>query len=293
MALLALLLPSAPAQSPVDPAITLTVESSDTPIRPLSGVAKLRVEASLPCPLVSDLSGRAGVLKFHVLDGPAWAHPAILPPEFALPKPQECAGENLAYSASLVVGVDEEALAFERGELRIAASYADAGANRSAEATASVVGGYFSVIDVQVPQPIRIVEPGSTTRFGITINNFGNGATRASFALTEPPRNGFALTLPDDVTMGARQEGDPTHVVVNVLLTAPPGRGYVNEDFLATVRVTGAYAADASITGEQVQFSLIVTSKGFQKFETPSVSVFAGVCALALLALARGAARSR
>lgn len=299
LAFLATIAPPAAAQAPTNAQSTLALEITpfEAPIRPLSGLGQAQLKIKYGYVSAGATALTATKVTLSVAEAPSWAVITISPSTVLVPikQPQGAAATVDAdpQTAIVYVATTADAPAFTPANIKIKASAAANQPIAAADADVSslVQADYFSVIDVQVQQPIRIVRPQTAVDFPVTITNFGNGNSKVAFELVNEPSGGLQVPIPQPVTLEARQTGGKvTQQTVSFSISTPFKNGYMNQPGLVTVKLKAAYALNSQIKGEEIQFSVLATTKGFY---VPGPSPMLAILAVGLVAAVLGARRNR
>lgn len=297
LAFLATVAPPAAAQTNAPSSLQLTMTAFDAPIRPLSGLGQATLKIDYSYFAAGGTALTATRITLSVAEAPSWAVVTISPSTILIPIQSPSGPSNTIQAtqqtAIVYVATTADAPAFTPANLKIKA---DAAANQPIAATTGdvqslVQADFFSVIDVQVAQPIRIVRPQTAVEFPITVSNFGNGNSKVAFELVGEPSGGLQVPIPQPITLEARQTGGKlTQQTVGFNIQTPFKNGYMNQDGLVTVKLKAAYALNSQVKGEEVQFSVLATTKGFY---VPGPSPLFAILAIGLVAGVLGAAKRR
>lgn len=292
------LVPTAAAQSPVQGQGELQVEinsqSADTQLKPLQAPIELSGKVTYNGDAISPQSSLTGiVVSLEKLSAPAWSTVVFSPPQILLTfAPQ--AGQTTASSTAnfkVLVSASADAPAFQESEIKIQAKTNGNQAlpAKTQTATASIRAAYFSILDVSLPETIKVERPQTPTSFPITITNFGNGPTKVNFELVTQTAEGDKMQIvpPQAITLESRQTGGSAITKDAILQVQTPYKnGYLNEPRSVTVKLTSHYATDSTLPGASDQVTVLVTTKGFY-VPGPSPILLVGLMALAALVVRR------
>lgn len=228
-------------------------------------------------------------ITYTVTKQPAWATVLVSPATDVIPVPST---PNPTFTGSrpftVIVTASEQAPAFTADQIEITAtSGAGAGGkSTSGKNAVPIVAGYFSIIDVQLAESIKVERPQTPVVFPVKVTNLGNANTKVTFAVADKTEN-LQVPVPNPVTLQSRQAGGQA-ISADIPLTVqtPYKNGYMNEVGLVNYKLTSAYALDPKIKGDESSVSVIVTTKGFY-VPGPSPLLFVGLVAVAALALRR------
>lgn len=260
--------------------VTVSIEEPNAPILPLAERASLNVTIDVVCPLLAQDAGRPSLVRVHLLEAPAWARVTLSPAEHVVPPTSECAGTTHRLVSKLDATTSAEAPAFEPTRVRVGAALVDLRGNHSGEATVLIEADYFPVLDVSVPEPIRIARPGERLAFAVTVTSLANAPTRVEFAVVGEPTGGLLVERPDPIVLPPRGANGGSSTTLSVDVVAPEGSLLTNQPSLATLVARATDALSRSAEAAEIQFSLLVTAKGTSSLPAPGF-----LAALALMAI--------
>ena len=267
-----------PTAAAAAPTLTMTLESqtADEQLKPLqapiqlAGTVTLTAEAFGPAPSMTGIT-----VSLTAKEAPPWATVVINPPQVVMTFAADTDSPAGAATASdtkefdVLVSASDLAPAFQEGTIVIEAvsSAVDPTLERgTASARASVRASYFSIIDVALPESIRVDRPQTPVSFPISVTNLGNGPTKVSFELLTQPVDGDKMQVspPQSLTLEARQTGGSQITKEAVLQVQTPFKnGYMNEPRSIVLKVTSHYATDTQLQGASETVTMLVTTKGF------------------------------
>ncbi|HET6404171.1 MAG TPA: hypothetical protein VFH78_05950 [Candidatus Thermoplasmatota archaeon] len=258
--------PTAEAQQSGSVTVTLSTPEN---VKPLQGPVSFTGTVTF----IGDYSGLTGVVgipvTYSVSKAPAWASVLISPANDVFPAPSN-AQPGTSYSQSktitITVTASDQAPAFTPDTIEITATTQGAGAGGrsfSGKGNVPITATYFSIIDVQLAEAIKLERPQTPVNFPVKVSNFGNANTKVSFEVVDISP-GLEYTLPIPVVLQSRQAGG-SQISADIQLTiqTPYKNGYMNEVGTANYRVTSAYALDPKLTGDTSTVSLLITTRGF------------------------------
>lgn len=281
--------------------VEIKITPYQEPIKPLSGFAVLQAEVKYSYFAAGSTALVASKVQLKVAEQPPWAVVTISPSTLLFTIQGTPSGNTVtapAQKVSIIVTTTADAPAFTAGNLRI---QANAEANQpigpsNAEDQTLIQADFFSILDAQVQQPIRVVGPQKAVDFPVTVSNFGNANTKVLFELASEPSGGLVVPIPQPVTLEARQTGGKnTQQTVQFSIQTPFRNGYLNQPGLANLKLKSAYALDAQKKGEELTLSVLVTTKGFYVPGPDSVLMLAGIAIAAGIVMAKtnGTAKRR
>ncbi|MFA5860624.1 MAG: hypothetical protein WDA16_02910 [Candidatus Thermoplasmatota archaeon] len=248
-------------------------------VHPLQAPVKTGFALTMSC--LSDTPGRAAHAVVWVAEKPTWATATVSPGDFAAP--EGCTAPTTQLSGELVVTANDQAPAGRPGRITLMAAQVDPTGNHTTSAMVNVTASYFSIIDTQLAETIKIVKPGGTVTFPLKLTNFGNDRTRVNFSVGDVGEGLTVGPLPD-IMLGSKQQGDSNiSQDVPIVVTAAGGVGYLNRVGVINVNSASFSAVDGTV-GDSSQHSFVVTTKGL---DAP-LGFAAPLVALTLAALSHG-----
>jgi len=221
-------------------------------------------------------------VTLNVTNPPSWAAVSITPANPYL----NISNEFSEAKAILQIAAHSDAPA-EGFNLKIHASLPPLLNNHvgSKEADLNIIfqPGYIPLINVNVENPSRIVNPQETTSFRITITNLGNKETLVTGRIAQAPSGWAALLSQTQVTIPSAESGGNNVVTLTFSATPPFGFGYHNDLASIQLEFTPQFSPpqgnNPNYIGTPVQVPLILRSRGFSTpgFETVGVLVALGV----------------
>lgn len=259
------IIPTAAAQS-----AQLVVELQPSPdkLRPLQGQITIPGKVTY----TADQTAQTGIIgvpvTLTVRNAPSWAAVTISPQTVIMNFANAQPGASVTATANfnVFVSASEQAPAYQAAPIEIAASAAQpsaAGASATGQGSIPIQAEFFSIIDVQLAEAIKVDRPQQPVVFPLTITNFGNANTKVSFQVVSQAEN-LEVPVPGDVTLQSKQAGG-NQITATVPLTVqtPYKNGYMNEVGSVTYKVTSAYALNPQLKGDESTVSVLVTTKGF------------------------------
>lgn len=267
-----------PMAAAAAPTLTMTLDSqtADEQLKPLQaplelgGSVTLTAEAFGPAPSMTGIT-----ISLTAKEHPQWATVVINPPQVVMTfaadpdSPTGAATASDTKDFTVLVSASDLAPAFQDGTIVIEAvsSAVEPTLEKgTASARASVRASYFSILDVALPESIRVDRPQTPVSFPISVTNLGNGPTKVSFELLTPPGEGDKMQVapPQSLTLEARQTGGSQITKDAILQVQTPFKnGYMNEPRSIVVKVTSHYATDTQLQGASETVTMLVTTKGF------------------------------
>lgn len=282
------LVPTAQAQSSASLTIALTPPTDS--VKPLQGALNFQGSATL----VYSNEGQANLVgipvTYTVSSAPAWAQVVISPASDVFPVAAPTSpGTSTTQTRQFTISVtaSETAPAFQPGTIEItaAANPSQAGATKpSAKATVPVQASYFSILDTQLAEAIKIERPQQPVTFPLKVTNLGNANTKVAFAVEDKAAN-LNVPVPIPIVLQSKQAGgNQISSEVPLTIQTPYKNGYMNEVGVVTYHITSSYALDPKLKGDETRVSVVVTTKGFYVpgAELPLLIGMLGVAALVL-----------
>lgn len=280
---------SAQTKAPVQVSAKITAQG-DQELKPLQNSIVLKGEMTFTGDAGTSRSTLTGVtVTYTKISAPAWATVVISPPTDVITfdgTPGASPTVSGTKSFDVIITASDQAPAFQDGEIVIEVKTAEtqAFATGSAKPTATVKASYFSIIDVVLPETIKVERPQTPVIFPIKVTNFGNGPTKVQFEVIQKPENDkFQVLAPPPLQLEAAQTGGTaTSKDVNLQIQTPYKNGYMNEPGTVVLKITSAYANDGSLVGDSNTVSVLVTTRGFY-VPGPSPILLVGLVAAAAI----------
>ncbi len=269
VAFLAIAAAPASAQTEAPSTVTLKITPYEQPIKPLSALAILTATVGYQYMSAGSTALVASKVVLTVAESPPWAVVTISPSALLFPIKSPGAANSQVdagtLDAKIIVTATADAPAFTAGNIKIKAN-AERNqpiAQSSTEDNTLITADYFSIIDAQVQQPIRIIGPQKGVDFPLTVTNFGNANTKVNFEVLDKS-GGLEVPIPQPLTLEAKQTGGTKNAqTVTFSLQTPFRNGYMNQPGIVNLKLKSAYALDPTKKGEEVTLSVLVTTKGF------------------------------
>lgn len=254
VSLLALLLvPGAIAQSPTH--ARFDVEAPPGPVRPLVDTLELNYTVDVLCEPALPARGPARIAVW-VEAAPPWAT-LVVEPDVTEVGP--CQGERFVARGIVKLQVSDQAPAMSADSFTLAAASEGISGNATGRATLPLTAAYFGILDLQIAESIRVVEPGERAEFPIKVSNLGNGRGRVTFELVEASE-GIAVEVPAPVVLESKQQGgNAISQTVGFVMVGARGGLYLNEVAVAQLRATLVHELDGAFGGEGTVSTLLTT----------------------------------
>jgi hypothetical protein len=143
--------------------------------------------------------------------------------------------------------------------------------------------GYIPLINIDVENPSRIIDPQSTCTFKITITNLGNKETLVTGKVIQAPDGWAALLSQTQITIPSTKSAGNNVASLSFSITPPYGFGYHNDVGSILLEFTPQFSPpqgnNPSYIGTPVQVPLIVRSRGFS---VPGFEIFGMIIALGI-----------
>ncbi|MFA5861815.1 MAG: hypothetical protein WDA16_08990 [Candidatus Thermoplasmatota archaeon] len=284
------LVPTAEAQRQTT--VTLTVTPPSDPVKPMQGALVFPGTITV----VFDNTGQTNVVgipvTYQITKQPSWAQVLVSPATDVIIPPSGASAaapsSTVTKSFSVSVTASDQAPAFQPETIEITATAAppSPGVGGSGKTTVSVAASYFSIIDAQLAETIKIERPQTAIVFPLKLTNFGNANTKVSFAVLDKAEN-LNVPVPIPIVLQSKQAGG-NQISAEVALTVqtPYKNGYMNEVGVVTYKITSAYALDPKLTGDTTQVAVVVTTKGFY-VPGPEPILMVGLVAVAAMLFGR------
>lgn len=287
-ALLALA-PTAEAQN--QGSVTVQLNAPSESVKPLQGPITFTGTVTL----TGDGSAMTGVVgvpvQYTVTKQPAWANVLVSPASDVFPVPQPPTGANFQATKTITITVtaSDQAPAFQADTIEITAQTTGAsagGSSFSGKGSTPITANYFSIIDVQLAEAIKVERPQTAVAFPLKITNFGNANTKVIFEIIDKTES-LKTPIPNPVILQSKQAGG-NQISADIPLTiqTPYKNGYLNEVGVVNYKLASSYALDPKIKGDESSVSLLVTTRGFY-VPGPSPIVFLALLGVVVLAVRR------
>ncbi len=258
------LVPTAEAQGSASIIVKLSPASGD--LKPLQGFVTVAGQATY----TADPTARSSVIgvpiQYTVKNAPSWASVTITPQSDVIAPPSTPGqSESTTVSFTVIISASDQAPAFSPSTLEIQAIATKPAAGAAATGVGSVPiqAGFFSIIDVQLAESIKVDRPQTPVIFPLTITNFGNANTKVSFEVLQKTES-LEVPVPVPVTLQSKQAGgNIITATVPLTIQTPYKNGYMNEVGVVNYKITSAYALDPKLKGDETVVSVLVTTKGF------------------------------
>lgn len=252
---------------------TITVIPTSDKVKPLQGSITMSGTATY----TADASSNANIVgipvEYKATKFPPWASVTISPANDVIALAPGAAGAGSAQvtgSRTFTVSVlaSDQAPAFQPADIEITATFRpqQPGATPVSKATTvPIQADYFSILDVVLTQSIQQDRPQATVAFPVKITNLGNGNTKVNFAIAEGgnPKD-LGVIVPGPTILQSKQAGGNLITAeIPLSIQLPHRNGYMNEPATVTYQITSNYALDPKLRGDETQFTVLVTTKGF------------------------------
>lgn len=261
----AVLAPTASAQQ--QGGLTITVTPPSDPIKPLRAPTIVSGSVSM----VADgtvFTGVTGVqVTYSVSKAPSWATVIISPATdiFAPGQPQPGTQVTVTKPISISITTTDLAPAFAPDSIEISATSTPTPGGKAVNGKQSfpISADYFSIVDVNLQEAVKIDRPQQPVVFNLKVTNFGNANTKVTVTPGDHSEN-LQVAAPVPVILQSKQTGG-SQISTDIPLTiqTPYHNGYLNEVGQATYKITSAYALDSKLTGDASQVTVVLTTRGF------------------------------
>lgn len=264
----AALVPTASAQQAQN--LVITVTANDQKVKPLQGA----VQYSATAELTYDQSAQAGVIGVPVAftpgQKPNWASVLISPTNaiFNLASsgtPGASASQKATVPLTITVTATQDAPAFSPETVIINAQTNPSQPGKPISGTGQfqIVADYFSILDVQVAEPVKVERPQVPVLFPVKITNLGNANTKITWTVHDSSP-GLVVPVPPQLVVQSKQAGGTTNTAdVTLTVQTPFHNGYLNEVGTVNYDLKSAYAIDPNVKGDSATVSLLITTRGF------------------------------
>lgn len=235
---------------------TFSIDPFADMVRPLQSPVSTTMHARVSCALADGIRGVP--VQYQFVEAPAWATVVSSPASDVLAT-ESCEGGWLIAESMLIVTVSDQAPGFVPTPIVVELVAGPSGREERRSASVNVTASYFSIVDVQVPESIVTMAPGSERALDVVLTNFGNGDTRIEIVV-ERASPEITVTAPDPFVLESKQAGgNDISRTVAFRVQAAPADGLVNRVATFDARVHSAYAKDDSFVGDASTVSFVVT----------------------------------
>ena len=271
--------------------VTVALNAPTEPVKPLQSPLTFTGTVTF----ISDYSAITGIIgvpvQYTVSKQPSWATVLVNPASDVFPVGPP-SGTQTQYQGSrpitITVTATDQAPAFQADQIEITATTSAGAPNtpKTGKGTATITADYFSIIDVQLPEAIKVERPQTSTAFPVKISNYGNANTKVTFEVVQVG-DGIQYTLPVPLTLQSKQAGgNQISADVPLSIQTPYKNGYMNEVGTINYKLTSAYALDPKLKGDESTVSVLLTTRGFY-VPGPSPILFLGLIGVVALVLRR------
>ena len=283
------LAPTAAAQTSTS--LTLTITPPTESVKPLQGALNFGGVATLTYSN-EGIANLVGIpVTYTVSNAPAWAQVVVSPASDVFPVSPSAGSTSPSTTVprqfTVSVTASDPAPAFQPGTIEITAVATPSqaqGKSATAKVNVPVTAAYFSILDTQLAEAIKIERPQQPVVFPLKVTNLGNANTKVAFAVEDKAAN-LNVPVPIPIVLQSKQAGG-NQISSDVPLTVqtPYKNGYMNEVGVVTYHITSSYALDPKLKGDETRVSVVVTTKGFYVpgAELPILLGLLGVAALVL-----------
>lgn len=268
------LVPTAAAQGTAQAptlVVTLDSQSADQQLKPLQAPIELKGKVSFSADTLSPRSSFTGVtVSLTPVQQPSWATVVMNPPQLVLTFTEAPGGQTVEATGDfkVLVSASDQAPAFQETPIVIEAKSSSNQfvSQATQRAQASIRASYFSILDVALPESIKVERPQTPVSFPISVTNLGNGPTKVNFELLAAATEGDKLQIapPQSLTLEARQTGGSQITKDAILQVQTPFKnGYMNEPRAISMKISSHYATDTQLAGQSETVTVLVTTKGF------------------------------
>ena len=282
---LTVVVPTASAQSVAT--ITVTLQSPQDPVKPLQAPTVLSgtVQFTGDPRHYSNLIGIP--ITLSVSKQPSWATPILSPTTIIIPIPSTPAPTiSATVPYQVFVTASDQAPAFQPDQIEVTATgpQETGGTAAQGKGAATITADYFSILDAQLTETVKIDRPQTAVIFPLKLTNLGNANTKVTFKVGDHPE-ALQVPIPAPVTLQSKQAGG-TGITTEVPLTiqTPYHNGYLNDVGVVSFQYSGAYALDPKKVGDSGSVSVIVTTRGFY-VPGPEPILVIGLVALSAVAV--------
>ncbi|MEA3199341.1 MAG: hypothetical protein QOE90_769 [Thermoplasmata archaeon] len=283
---LAVFVPDASAQKTGQ--LTFSPVSFADPIKPLRPAVCQTSTVTITASADS-YSGLIGVpVTFSVTKQPAWATVVLSPTTAIFPIQAGAGAASPTFSGTtplqICISTTDQAPAFSNDQVAVSGTTTGQSGGAVTGGTAFQIGAdYFSIIDVNLQEAVKVDRPQTPVVFPVKITNLGNANTKVTIT-PDTVTGDLTAPAPQPSILQSKQAGG-SQISQDIQLTVqtPYHNGYLNQVGTVTYKVTSAYALDPKLTGDSSVISVVLTTRGFYVpgFE-PGV-LFAALAGVALV----------
>lgn len=208
------------------------------------------------------------ILYLYINNTPSWCTATISPYILTVKADTEFISNN----ATLHIKIDENAPAFQDGNIEIKIKISKLGAilERTFYVSIPFRIGYLPLLKLDVNSTVETISPLESAIFYIDIENLGNAKTNITFnAVTN--LEGWEVYIVSSITLGTKVLNETSKNSIILLVNPPYDFGYHQEQKVIQISMSPSYYNDSQLKGEEYQLSFLVKNTGF------SLSGFEGV----------------
>jgi len=217
-------------------------------------------------------------IYLYVEETPEWCTVSLMPSFLIMPALSDWTSIN----SSLIVKVNENALAYSEGTIKLRIEVDKMGAVNGGTFYQDIPfkPGYLPFLKVNALNgETALIGPGDTATFNIGVENLGNGKTQIESRIFALPK-GWTATITSNAILESGISERFQKKTIRLVIKPPIDFGYHNDREIITVAITPSFFENISLAGEEYQLSFIVQSRGFS---TPGFEILLVITAVAIV----------
>ncbi len=158
----------------------------------------------------------------------------------------------------------------------------------TATGTINVFAKYLGLISANIPTTIKQAGPQKQIRYDIELTNLGNARSNIDFQLGSDPSGGWNPVPPTQIVMESpAQGGTETSKTVGFLVSTPFKNGWNNQETTFQLRITPISTKDPEQVGQTVAVNVLARVRGVYVPTLEPVVLLGAVVGAALMARRR------
>lgn len=219
--------------------------------------------------------GNYNYIHLYVEETPEWCTVSLMPSFLIMPALSDWNSVN----SSLIVKVNENALAYSEGTIKLRIEVEKMGAINGGTFYQDIPfkPGYLPFLKINALNgATALIGPEDIATFDIEVENLGNAKTQVESRILALPK-GWTATITSNAILEstASEQSKKDTDMIQLVVKPPINFGYHNDRESIKVSIIPLYFDNNSLAGEEYQLSFIVQSRGFSipSFEFPIIIV--------------------
>ncbi len=224
------------------------------------------------------------IIFLYVNHTPSWCTATISPYFLTI----STEADWVSHNATLHIKVDENALAFQDGNVELEIKIGGLGAilGRTFYVSIPFRPGYLPLLKINTDATNRLIEPLDTANFDIGLENLGNAKTNVTCRVLDMPEE-WEISIDPNTIVGTRNLGDNPKKTIILIVRPPYGLGYHQDREVIQISIVPSYYGDSQLEGQEYLLSFIVQSRGFSTPGFEGIFVIFALIGMVLIAKKR------